>query len=424
MPKKLKKPNGAGAVRQRPDGKWEGRYSFGYKDNGQRIRRSVYGNSFKECNDKLNEVLNSIAKDSYIEPSKLPLVSWLTEWLETYSQNGIKSSTYRNYETYINRHIAPYFGDLPLQSLTPDQLQRFVNYKSENGRLDGKPGGISSKTIINMKNMIHAALKQAEINGMVSRNVATLIKSPKHEKVEMRVLTNKEFFRLLAAAANDREGAPIILALYTGMRVGEIMALKVFDIDLDDDEPELYVRTSMKREYLNASHDKKAEVIALSNSKTALVRSTPKTKTSRRTIPLIPEAVELLKKQLKQIEDDKKIAGSAYLPYNFLFCNQIGFPYDQKTYQDKFHKIIAAANIAKKIEIGTDDASVGFHTLRHTFATRAIMSGMDILVLSKILGHAQPSTTMNQYGHVLPSHKRASMEKYRIILNNDKPLLE
>jgi integrase len=178
----------------------------------------------------------------------------------------------------VIRHIAPYFGNIPLQSLTPEQLQKFVNYKLENGRLDGKESGISPKTIINMKNMIHAAFKQAEINGLVSRNVATLIKSPKQEKVEMRVLTNKEFFRLLAAAENDRDGAPIILALYTGMRVDEIMTLKVFDIDLDDEKPELYVRTSMKRDYLNASHDKKAEIIALSSGKTALVRSTPSNK--------------------------------------------------------------------------------------------------------------------------------------------------
>ncbi len=422
MAKKNKKPNGAGEVRQRPDGKWEGRYSVGYDENGKRIRRSVYGASFKECNEKLNIVLTSIADNSYTDPKKIPLVEWLQNWLEIYARQGIKPATYTNYETYINRHIAPFFGNIALQNLTPDELQKFINYKTTGGRLDKKPGGISPKTIINMKNMIHAALKQAEINGIINRNVALLIKPPKNHKVEMRVLTDDEFYKLIETASVERSGAPILLAMYTGMRVGEVMALKFSDIDLDDDNPILHVRCSMKRDFLNSSHNKNDEVFAFAeDSKTALIRSSPKTQTSKRDIPLIPEAVDVIKKQLALIKSEKQTAGTSYLPHTFLFCNPIGFPYDQRTYQDHFNNIIKKAGIEKKIEIGTNDMSVGFHTLRHTFATRAIMAGMDILVLSKILGHAQPSTTMNQYGHVLPNHKKTSMEKFRIMLNTNKP---
>jgi integrase len=419
MPKKTKKPNGAGGVRQRPDGKWEGRYSIGFDKDGKQIRRSVYGKTFKETNEKLNATLTALTNGNYVEPSKTSLVGWLQNWLETYAKMGIKSATYTSYETYINRHIAPYFGNSALQGLTPDALQKFVNYKTTGGRLDGKEGGISSKTIINIKNMIHAALKQAQINDLVTKNVALLIKTPKQTKVEMRVLNDEEYSSLLKTALGERSGAPIVLALFTGMRVGEVMALKLNDIDIDGDNPTLFVRSSLKRDYLNASHKNTDDVISFSEgSKTGIIRSSTKTYTSKRDIPLIQEAVELLKKQLALKKNEIRSAGSSYFNYGFIFSNEIGFPYDQRTYQDIFNKILKKAGIEKKIEIGLKDVSVGFHTLRHTFATRAIAAGMDILVLSKILGHAQPSTTLNKYGHVLPNHKRTSMEKIRSALNN------
>ena len=279
---------------------------------------------------------------------------------------GIKSATYTSYETYINRHIAPYFGKITLQGFSPDDLQKFVNYKSTAGRLDGKAGGISPKTILNMKNMVHAALKQAQINGFVTKNVATLIKSPKQTKCEMRVLNDTEYSSLLKSALDDRNGAPIVLALFTGMRVGEVMALKLNDIDIGGIEPTLFVRTSLKRDYLNASHKKSDEVIALcKGSKTGIIRGSTKTYTSKRDIPLILEAVELLEKQLALKVNEKKIAGSSYTDYGFIFSNQLGFPYDQRTYQDIFNNMLKKAGIEKKIEIGLKDSSVGFHTLRY-----------------------------------------------------------
>ena len=413
-PKKTKKPNGAGGVRQRPDGKWEGRYTYCIDANGKPIRKSVYGNSFKEANEKLNEVLCSISNNTFIDPKKMTFVGWLEDWLETYAKIGIKSSTYSSYETFIRGHIKPYFKNTQLQTLRSDNLQKFINYKAENGRLDRKEGGISPKTITNIKNMIHAALKQAQINGLIGKNVADLVKSPKQSKHEMRVLTDKEFDMLLKTVKVERYGVPICLAMFTGLRVGEVLALKIEDIEIDSSEPTLYVRTSMKRDNKDASHNPSDEFYGDNEAtKTVLIRGSTKTYTSKRDVPLIPEAVEQLQRQLKYRKEDIKASGEAYKNHNFLFSNPLGYPFDQRTYQDTFNKILKNAGIDKLSSIGTKQLSAGFHTLRHTFATRAIAAGMDILVLSKILGHAQPSTTLNKYGHVLPNHKRESMEKIR-----------
>ena len=413
-PRKTKSANGAGGIRRRSDGRYEARLVIGYQDNGKPKRISIYGATEREVRRKLTETKYQLDNGTYCDKDNITFTSWMLKWLDVYAKPGIKPSTYTSYKTYINGHIAPYFHNTKLQDLQPDRLQQFLNYKSTDGRLDGKEGGNSAKTVLNIKNMIHAALKQACINGLISRNIADLVKTPKQVKKEMRVLTIEEQTALIKAAHNDRYGIPIILALYTGMRVGEVLALKDEDLQLDGDNPVIHVRSSMKREYKDGISPDSAEFFGDSNeNKTVLMRSSPKTYTSIRDIPLIPKAVEILKQQLEYAAEDKDRAGMAYSDYGFVFSNPLGQPFDQRTYADSFNRIVKAAGIDKTIQLGTNDVSVGFHTLRHTFATRAVENGMDILVLSKILGHAQASTTLNKYGHVLADHLRSSMEKIR-----------
>lgn len=413
-PRKTKSANGAGGIRRRSDGRYEARLVIGYQDNGKPKRISIYGTTEREVRRKLTETKYQLDNGTYCDKDNITFTSWMLKWLDVYAKPGIKPSTYTSYKTYINGHIAPYFHNTKLQDLQPDRLQQFLNYKSTDGRLDGREGGNSAKTVLNIKNMIHAALKQACINGLISRNIADLVKTPKQVKKEMRVLTIEEQTALIKAAHNDRYGIPIILALYTGMRVGEVLALKDEDLQLDGDSPVIHVRSSMKREYKDGISPDSAEFFGDSDeNKTVLMRSSPKTYTSIRDIPLIPEAVEILKQQLEYTAEDKDRAGMAYSDYGFVFSNPLGQPFDQRTYADSFDRIVKAAGIDKTIQLGTNDVSVGFHTLRHTFATRAVENGMDILVLSKILGHAQASTTLNKYGHVLADHLRSSMEKIR-----------
>lgn len=150
------------------------------------------------------------------------------------------------------------------------------------------------------------------------------------------------------------------------------------------------------------------------------MRSTPKTFSSKWDIPLVPEAAEVIKRQLEIIKSNKETAGMAYTDHGFIFANAIGQPFDQRTYADHFNRIVSAAGIEKVIQLGTNDVSVGFHTLRHTFATRAVENGMDILVLSRILGHSSPTTTLNKYGHVLYEHMKSSMEKIRPVKTDVK----
>ena len=396
-----KRGQNEGSIRQRKDGTWEARYTVGVKENGKPNRKSVYAKTRKEVKDKLNAILLSLKNGTYTNSNNILFIDWLSKWLETYAKPNIKLATYTSYETYIRGHLKPYFSNIKLQSVSAEMLQKFFNYKQNNGRLDNREGGLSTKTLKNMYNMLHASFKQAYINGLVQTNIVEAIRTPKIFRKEMRVLTREEQNKLIHVARNYRLGIVVILDLFTGMRLGEILALRWCDVDLKGQN--LIVRNSIKR---LSTHEKASK----NQNKTKLILDTPKSQTSYREIPLLSPIV------------------------NFIFCNQIGEPYDQQTFwkeyslmlidaglRDKKEKTIRnkiKKNIKSKPKSNADKVQVTFHTLRHTFATRAIEQGMEIPVLSKILGHADISTTLNKYCHAIPDRKRENMEKIECLYDD------
>lgn len=412
-----KRGQNEGTIRKRIDGRWEGRAIIGRTIDGKPKFKYILRKTRVEVASELSKVLAELAEDAYIDETKVTFVGWLATWLETYAKPSIKLSTYTSYETYIRGHCTPYFKNLKLKDLNPKILQDFFNTKLTSGRLDNKEGGLSDKTLKNLYNMIHASLKQAYLNEMIKKNICEFIKVPKVSRKEMRVLTREEQKNLITASRNHRLGIVVILDLFTGLRLGEILALRWNDIDFNKNL--IYVKNTIKRVTTHNSDGRKTEIIL----------DTPKTDNSYRVIPLIDEMKIELKNHLKIQNKERQIAGTAYNNKNFVFCNEIGEPYDQKTFKNYYNKILLECGlinsrpktIRDKIKKGLkskpkpkgSSPNVTFHTLRHTFATRAIEQGMDVLVLSKILGHSDPSTTLNKYGHVLPNHKKDNMEKIR-----------
>ena len=388
-----KKGNNEGSIRRRSNGTWEGRYTDGVNEEGKQIQRSVYGKTKKEVADKLHTIFYQKQQGVYVTPTKVLVKDWLIEWLHNYAHIMIRPSTYISYEGYIYNHIIPMIGDLPIQKLTPPIVQNFYNDRFLNGRTDGK-GGLSSKTLRNMHNMFHQAMEQAKINGLIMQNPTNNAIIPKSQKKEMRVLSVEEQLRLLSMIHLHRLGFAIKFDLATGLRIGELCALKWTDLNYQKKT----VKISRTLQRINTNQLEREELDGSENM-TMVVEGDVKTSSGFREIP-IPDKIWMELMQHQQFQQQEYMTyGIPILADGYIFAMPFGTCVEPSTMRDALNYLLAAAGIEH----------ANFHSLRHTFATRAIEAGMPVKTLSDILDHSQVQITMDLYCHSSIDHMRDSM---------------
>lgn len=299
---------------------------------------------------------------------------WLVEWLEIYIRPSLKAKTYSQYADIVRLHLIPKLGSYELNDLTPLIVQRFVTEKLEFGNIKtGK--GLSANTVNGIIAVIQGSLEMAYVVGVSPKYEMDKIKRPKAGEKPVECFTKEEQKKIEQAVLNSKKDKMkgIILSLYTGIRLGELLALEWEDIDFK--KCELTVSKTC--------HDSKNK-----DGKFCRITNQPKTATSMRVIPIPVQILPVLK-ELKRRSASRFVVsnGERYISV--------------RSYQRSFELL------QKKLEIEHH----GFHALRHTFATRAIENGMDVKSLSEILGHKSPSITLNRYVHSLMEHKKAMMNR-------------
>lgn len=394
-----KKANGEGSICKRSDGRYMARYTVDGK------RKAIYGTTHEEVRTKLNEILNEIAKGHYIAPKKDTVGMWLKEWLVTYALPTVKQSTYISYEGYVRIHLEPELGDTKLTALTTEQIQRFFN-KKHRGYAGKK--GLSPKTLKNMYNMFNATLEQAVINNRLIRNPLRGVRLPSVTKKEIEILSPEDqaLLHKAATASTEITAFGVIFTLSTGVRLGELLGFQWGDINMK--RRSIRVKRTIGR-LQKVDEDGKLLNKSAGIATTEIVIRTPKSVTSMREIPMFDELWDGLMEYRKRQSEIFDAFGTPFNENTHIFCMPTGKVYDPRTYEDLFKRTLKAAELP----------GINFHALRHTFATRALEAGMDVKVLSTILGHAQASTTLNLYAHALPDHKRVSMEKMRSFYGAD-----
>ena len=296
-------------------------------------------------------------------------IDWLIQWLENYIRPSVKMRTYERYKLIIEQHIKGKIGDMELDGLSPLVLQSFITGLLQNG--NRKTGaGLSANSVNAVISVIQSSLKTAYLLGLTKEYAADKLKRPKLKEKPVECFTLAEQKQIEQAILNGKKDKlyGILLCLYSGLRIGELIALQWSDIDFTKG-----ILTVSK-----SCHD----------GKNGLIIDEPKNATSHRVIPLPRQLLPILKAIKKK--SDSPFVVSANGKSVFV-----------RSYQRSFELLLKKLNIPHK----------GFHSLRHTFATRAIECGMDVKTLSEILGHKNPTVTLNRYAHSLMEHKADMMNK-------------
>lgn len=359
-----KRKSGTGTIRQRKDGRWEGRAVVGYDDKGLPKTKNVLAKTKHECQEKLTKLMETVGSTKSEKIcADMPFGEWMDFWYQTYIKSGLRPATQNTYESTIYQHIIPQLGKIPLRQLTQKDLQQFYAHLKKEGRLvrtEQYGKGLSDRMVRMCHAKCRAALDQAVQENLIRTNPAVGCKLPPKRGREMQVLSRQELQRFLIQAKADGYFELFLLDLSTGLRRGELLALQWSDLDLDAG-----TLSVTKQVY---------EV----NGKMQL--SVPKTKASIRKLVLPPAVVEVFREY-------RKTAKSRWL---FPSPKNLDMPLTPGSMLRRLHIILERAKCKQ----------IRFHDLRHTFATMALENGMDIKTLSAMLGHVSAATTLDIYTHI------------------------
>lgn len=331
------------------------------------------GSNRKEAEKLLTDLVKKMHDGDYRSPERITLGDYLVErWLPL-RKSQVGPSTWNAYRQTVQSHVVPRIGRIPLQRLTPEDLERFYADLLTDGRRNGRGGGLSPKTVRNIHGMLHKALADACRKGTVPRNVAALADPPRvRRRSAMTVWDVGQLRQFLAEIEDHPLGVAFHLAAHTGMRRGEVLGLQWRDVDLDA------ARLSVHQAVTNVAYEKRLGDV--------------KTETGRRTVDLDERTVEVLRGWRETQQAEHKLTGRRWTPDAFVFARPDGEPIHPDYVSQCFDRHLAKSSLPR----------IRLHDLRHTHATILLKAGVPVKVVSERLGHSSPAFTMTVYQHVLP----------------------
>ena len=378
-----KRGNNEGSISKRKNGLWQAAITIGRDPaTGKLNRVFFYAKTRKEVAEKLTKALQERSRGAFVAPHKLTLGEWLDIWLWEYKKPRLRPITFDSYELLVRRHLKPALGHIALRDLRPEHLQHFYNSRRKQE--------LSARTVRYFHTLLYGALTQAEKNQLVGRNIATLVEPPRKERKEPQTLTLQQVTNhLLPAIGADRLFAAIFLAFGTGLRRGELLALRWQDVDLSAGV--LHVKQTLVR---IRNHNARGE-----EGRTQLVFQEPKTTLSRRTVPIPEECQTALQRHKARQAEEKLLLGPAYQEHGLVFCRVDGKPIDPREFTRHFDQVLKRTGLPP----------IRLHDARHTFATLMLELGESPKTVQAMLGHSSVAITLDIYSHVsLELEKKAA----------------
>ncbi|MCL2107228.1 MAG: site-specific integrase [Oscillospiraceae bacterium] len=360
-------------IYHRKDGRWEGRYIKGRKPNGQPRFGSVYGHSYNEVKKRLIPLKAAYCAQASSVRSTMPFRDFLLTRLAEQRVSQIKASSYDSYFRIVHNHILPALGDYPMHRVTQQLVRKFLCELHSSGLADG--------TVRNIYRYLCSAVKSAVKSGAMAHDICADITLPKAKGKDIHALSLTEQQHLERTVmktlreSKSRQGVEVMLALYTGMRVGEICALRWADVDFDSG-------------VIRVSHTLQRLTLHGGDAKTAVRLGTPKSDSSQRKIPMSAQLTGLLRDLSAGATSEFVVAGR-------------GEFVEPRVVQYRFERMLERARLPH----------VGFHALRHSFATRCMELNVDVTTISKLLGHSSVKLTLDIYTDSLLEQRRAAIRK-------------
>ena len=376
---KHRRPHGSGSIEARGDRRWLMRWEAGRNPDGSRLRRSrTFRGTKKEASDALQAEMQKVAQGIDTPPTRITVGQWCRDWLEQHTAtSGIRSSTVRSYNSIIETHIIPAIGGVRLRDLRPTHVRRLHAEARKT---------VAISTLGQIHKVLRTLLGDARQLGLVATNAASTAGAPggaNRTKRPRRVLTVNELAKLLGAADETRDGAQVRVMFGTGVRVSEAQGLRWDDLDLDAPEPTLRVA----RKAYWAGKGQGYDV------------SETKTESGRRTIALSPALVAILKRHHTTLREQQLAAGPLWLSEGWVFPDQRGALRSPQSFARALGRTAKVAGL-------DEPKRVTPHVLRHSYASHALRSGADLFIISRRLGHASPSLTLDVYRHEVQGEQR------------------
>lgn len=363
-------------IYKRKDGRWEARYIKGYHPDGTAKYGYCYAKTYLEVKQKLTEAKAALLSNRPIATTTKTrrFAYYCDEWL-TMNRTRVKESTYAKYNTAMEKHIKPKLGGCLVQALSSVLIGQFSYELLEDG--------LSAKTVKDILTILNSVLKYTARQYPQGLQQIEIV-YPKDTKKEMRVLTRNEQARLISYLADDMDACKfgVLLALLTGMRIGEVCALRWENVNMRDKV--IKVSATMQRIH-DFDEDRETQ--------TKVIISSPKSETSARLIPMTEYVAALCKARFVRC------------PAAFVLTGETGEYIEPRALQYRLEKYTRECDLE----------GVHFHTLRHTFATRCVEVDFELKSLSEILGHSSPRITLERYVHSSMELKRDNMNKLAAI---------
>jgi len=356
----------SGHIQRRGRNSWRLKFDIGRDPltNDRRTRYLTFKGTKRQAEQELINRMAEYNAGASVNPSKVTLSDYLADWHNDYAAVHVTPKTAERYKQLIKNQIAPNIGQVQLQRLQPAHLQGLY------ARL--LKAGLAPRTVGHVHRLLRKTISHAGTMGLVQRNVATLVKPPKAEDVEITILTKEQIAKLLTHVKGRTIYLILVLGLATGARRGELLALRIKDFNPENGT----VRIER----------------SLEQTKGQLRFKVPKTKHGKRTVTVPPPVVAELKAHIIKVQERRLLLGMGRASRDdLLFPRWDGQVRSPHWLTQKFSQAMAALKIG----------DITLHSLRHTHASQLIASGMDALTISRRLGHGSAAITLRVYGHLI-----------------------